>query len=1313
MDFQTLVTSRYTKPGTYIGQLIRPSGADLTGDPRIPCYIGRGSRLAEAKNEAIVRGYIVGTSDNNRGELSFASVAPHVAPLPAKAVNDQSIARLYTQDGKEVSPNAWSFSESVSGQGYDQVIIIPAAFDATKTYLIDYQSAERSVVDVLPFDNIREVVHMSLQTDQDEFTEYEDFFFPATYVNVGADSSGNDIDEDAVYNTNTSSSLGAVLKTSGAADLLATTGSSFTHKYSRRYSVELLTSGTNLDTLRTLVNELGDDYTLHIAEVAGGVHGAPDAINTLSAPVQALLGDPPSGWSVANIITIVADIAAKYDAHRQLVAGGVHANPDTFNVFAGGISVTTLGEAARFANTLRILFEAGSGGTSAGHFNQTNQAAVVHSALPTQAITAPACNLNFKYSAKPSTPGWVNNSVASGNIPEPLIDETFSVTITSPNVADVNGVGSSTSQPTLETASGILVKLDFTVAQVDKLAAGDTWEIVCSGPGLIELDERYFNQNQFTNIGDVMHVDLLALANALRLAYEEHRVVAVDGSNAPVHGNGVFVDIVNVVEEPIATDEATCVALLNDIKAKYNAHEVYVTNAVHANATQNNQVAIADATSWASAISLANALRLALIAHLADTPKHTTTDTVTSTPAAAVGTGSLTVSSESDDYTGTRNRRFKIEVTAVNGVADVDFAWKSWGEVEGIDSFINSGTVSTVINGDTIALDAGILLLVDLGASNFVVGDTFTLLVLAPRIFYKGHDDRTYRLQVTDTSASPTNAITFSWYTDTPEGGFGVSEVATLYSGAESPYVELPDNVILATRNLAPTNRHSKTSHSNTGDLHQFSITLNDTIDFSLKQRVTQTIPKTSFRFDPTGVITGLPNQYYAVLSGIPLSDDGTSYGEFGVESVKNAQSGATVAAINIAGTAYLYVTKAVYDTLAAAGITTIFFTRGDEPDPGATYYLSALYLRPDEFYDTPLLLVGAGQAEVTLNPMGPDNHLAMMVDSAFEAPGLQAAYVVQVRDLDEDGMFTDEDFKRAIDAAEAKSGITDICVLSNWGSLADTLNHLNRTNDPFQKKERLGWFGAPQSILLGDSDTSNTLIFTAKKTLQVYGNHPAHGTRILAGPRYVKKTITLPSGATQEVTLDGSFLAGSLAALTDGFTDPGDVILKKQVPGWDEIEVFTEGEDLRLGASSIIYLSDLGAGVFQCEESTTVDILADDFHEISGMTQKQNVTRVVRTNMDAKLIAYVPPSVQAAISVIRGTLVDVLTGLISQGRIARYQDDSGSDRAIDPSKDILVTRDRATKTLYNFMYAYYLRYPIKRLYGLYAVDTNRLVLQA
>lgn len=98
----------------------------------------------------------------------------------------------------------------------------------------------------------------------------------------------------------------------------------------------------------------------------------------------------------------------------------------------------------------------------------------------------------------------------------------------------------------------------------------------------------------------------VALANALRTAYEAHRV------STDLHSAA---DSTNAIAAVAATNLATAQTLLNELKTDFNAH---VATTVHRPSTWTPAtVTTADASDQSTANALANALKRAFNAHLA------------------------------------------------------------------------------------------------------------------------------------------------------------------------------------------------------------------------------------------------------------------------------------------------------------------------------------------------------------------------------------------------------------------------------------------------------------------------------------------------------------------------------------------------------------------------------------------------------------------------------------------------------------------------------------------------------------------------
>lgn len=655
-------------------------------------------------------------------------------------------------------------------------------------------------------------------------------------------------------------------------------------------------------------------------------------------------------------------------------------------------------------------------------------------------------------------------------------------------------------------------------------------------------------------------------------------------------------------------------------------------------------------------------------------------------------------------FTGMYNARYRLEVTAVAntapGTRTVTFIWGEAGDYVGINGTFLADEASVASLTQTLA--KGVVVDIDypVGAGNFAIGDVFTIAARAPQQLYQGKDSRTY----TFTTAAATNPaagegyVSGTYVTDTPEGGFGTFEATgndKLFSDPdfEDGHFTLPNNVLIVARNLFFDALTAGNQHA-AADTHTLAATQAGTINWTLTERANETVEADGILTDVNGSVTGTANTPYVILSQTPLQ----------VNSVATLAGSTPVTYTWISGTPYV-------TFLADPGeaIVVNYDWRSAEPDPGQTYYLTAKFLRPAESYNTPTLILDRQDGRAALAPASLDNHLYIMNEIAWDN-GLPGLYYVQVQDPDDDGVYTDADFNEAIIASEAPRRITDIIVLSQYTSLGAALNSVNRMNDPFERRERLCWVGMPIGTPIGDAETPDTIVYTSKNTLQVYGNNPAHGTRILVGSTQATREIRLEDGQTVTATVDGSFIAGALAALVASYQDPGETVLRKTLGGFNTMETYGDIEDprnLTLGSGKVIFFTDQGGSVFRIEEDHTTDVFADDFAAISAMTQKHFVVKTIRTQVDQALVGVVVPSAQAGVGLVKGFVIGAISTLVSRGVVGRFQDENGNERPINPDADVVVFRDETDTTLYHFFFAFWLRTVIKRLFGLYTVNTN------
>jgi len=1121
----TLIATRYIPPGSYIGQLITPRPGAISDEARIPCFIGRGSRLALGSNLPIQRCYVFAQS------LTFSPLAPFVANLPYDADGDQQAARLFKADGTEVRKDQWSFRDSgTPGDVFDQVLIATEVHDATATYFLDYQSTDRDVKDVIPVEELREVVSIGNRVDDPQYQEYINYFIMTTVTDPTPDSG----------NTYPTSALGTIVVgvgNTGTGTVAHASSSQFTHDYTRSYNAVVTAKVTGVKAAGTIT-------TVAVANLVDGETFTLD-----------------DGRNDATVF--------------EFNVSGTHTPA------AGNVEVDVSGDtSADDVKTTMISVITGVGSTLAftatdGGVGQVDLEADDYGSYQNNAIADTVTDGGFSHTGMATGVGrevdfdWDGTAVCPGNASGPNTPYHSSATKPTFKYTD-NVVGSDT--PLME--YGLRLQLDMGSAADPTFEVADVWDFNAEGPGLFEADIRYGNTNQFA-----------------------------------------------LVTAPVA--------------------------------------------------AVAN-----------------------------TGTGAVTVDSTAD-YNGTYNANYDLECTLVSGASPsrtATFVWSESGDHAGINGtfVVDESTASSMVQ----VLSKGVALAFAFGLTNFVAGDKFTTSGKAPRILYQAKDNRNYTLAVSVATAPAAGEgyVEGTFTTDTPEGSWGefnatANDKAVTDPDFEDGHFTLPDNVKLAARNMYHDTALDGNRHVAADD-HTFAATQEGLLDWSLTEKADETIEADAILTDVSGAVTGTPNTKYVIVSQTPTA----------VEKVETLAGSTPVSFTWITGTSYV-----TFASDPGEAIVVTYEWRSAEPDPGQTYYMTGKFLRPPEAYNTPTRILGRQDGRTWLAPAGIDNHLYTMNEIAFDngAPGV---YYIQVDDPDQDGIYTDADFNEAILASEAPKRITDIVVLSQFTSLGAALSSVNKMNDPFERRERLCWVGMPIGTPIGNATSPNTLVYTAANTLQVFGNAPYHGTRVIVGSTEATRDIRLETGETIEITMDGSFVAGGLACLTASFQDPGETILRKSLSGFKTVETYGDIEDprnLTLGGANVIYLTDRGGSVYRIEEDVTPDTFADDFHNINAMTQKQFVVRNIRSQMDANLVGIVVPSEEAGVGLVRGFVIGALGGLVTRGVVGRFQDENGSERPLDPDKDVVVFRDDLDTSLYHFFFAFWLKTVIKRLFGLYSVNSN------
>lgn len=397
-----------------------------------------------------------------------------------------------------------------------------------------------------------------------------------------------------------------------------------------------------------------------------------------------------------------------------------------------------------------------------------------------------------------------------------------------------------------------------------------------------------------------------------------------------------------------------------------------------------------------------------------------------------------------------------------------------------------------------------------------------------------------------------------------------------------------------------------------------------------------------------------------------------------------------------------------------SSDIVVKYHWKSDEPDFGASYYMSCKILRPASDFARGVRIRSLDEAEDFLLPADTNNDLLMAARVAFsQGRRPPAIYLFPVEDQDLDGSYTNADYQEAIDRSEMVAVVTDLVILQRPQVLGHALSSIEEMNHPYVKKQRTLWVGVDSSYAVGDVETSGTLVYLSRTTLQFYGNSPARGCVTLCGNREFKYELVLEDKTTVDVDLDGSYWAVAAAAWNAGQCeiDPADTLLYKTLSGsklTDEMKTLTEADQGEFINHNIWFVNNKGSEaspVWQVQESTTVDESAPDYNEISAMNQKLWMTKFMIDQLQKSVISFVPPSVKAGVSMLRAFVAIALLNALSRERIAAYTDDSGNIRNLDAKADIDVFIDPNDKRVFWFKYWYELRYPQKKAFGLYSVD--------
>ncbi len=1290
--YETLVTTGYTVPGAYIGELITPRPR-VAPSRRYPAFVGKGSRFAIASNSRLRRSFVFDEA------LTFSGSAPFRANLDFPAVDDKIISRLIdVNTNVVVKANQWRFVEDTNGE-LTIVEVSTEVYDPTTTYQISYQSSSRDVKDPFPVQDIREFQFVGDGPDNSQYNEYESFF--ADFSVAGSSVSDPlavtaSLDNDAGSMQTAISAVTASLVGGSTGTVVVATSADYEHNYNRYYKVRCIATTGSAGTA-TATFEWSSD------PVSSGNNSLPPV------PLEPSMPKPTFTVNAASAPTLTQEL--ELGVILTFAPGGTNFVPgDTFTLNAFGPARIEIDE--RLANTNQfhqasaVTRTAGAGFATIGYATSSDPTNVYNAKFKVECYDATdsAVKATLTHSRDGNgltltakVGGLAGNSITFG-----LVDP---ATPLSPLVVNVTGNdvrvtlatdGSGNIISTYTQVSAAINALESCPVSSTVLGVGAT----VASPYLAATADVATSASQVLNRRGIAFTSEIAQGASIKLRV--NNVVSSD-SYVIATGGVAASTLTFAIGSPVPSATAeTALTGTVDVTAS--------------SAVVDGQVGVSQ---FLSELTVGQPVKFSAqpnvvykVANIIDDEQFIL-DRVYSGVTTAGG----------DAYVDFAEILVVSQplVSGDDGVFTAEVGWAEHGERIGISGLAslsyNQATPATAVN--TISLGNGIVLEVDFSSGPLAVGDVFSLEVKAPREYYRAKDNRIVVITTENTANSAgVGTVEATYVTDTLEGSFGSFEAQSNLVAANNPdstdavgawhhgAFQLPGNLLLYVRNMqqGPSTANGGNRHV-AGNKFTFSATISGTINWSLKAKTSETFEVSDVLTDVRGARTAIdgvaqPGTPYIILQNVPDT----------VLSVVDTETDLPVAYEVIEdanGDATQYVKFTAGKPTNPVVVSYIY--RGQEPAPGQIYFVTSKHVRPAELYNTPIRVLSLDEGRRLLAPSEIDNHLFIMNEIAMGDAAAPGIYVVQVEDSDSDGFLTDLDYKDAISASEGQKEITDLIVLSHFSSLNDQLSSVTRMSDPFRRRFRLGWFGAPIGTEIGAKGQPGTLVDLASRTLQVFGKSTAHGTRIMVASTEATRDIRLQDGSVVEVELDGSFVAGALAAMTAAFTDPASTLLRQNLVGFKTVQTYgslESAENNLLMSNQIITFTDVGGGVYRIEESTTVDPMPT-FSAINAMTQRMYVSKLVRDELDAKVIGAVPSSVTSGKSLIMSFLTEILLSLQGRGLIASYQNDDGSERNIDPAKDIVVFPDSTDPTLYHILFSFFIRSEVKRIFGLYAVNES------
>lgn len=258
--------------------------------------------------------------------------------------------------------------------------------------------------------------------------------------------------------------------------------------------------------------------------------------------------------------------------------------------------------------------------------------------------------------------------------------------------------------------------------------------------------------------------------------------------------------------------------------------------------------------------------------------------------------------------------------------------------------------------------------------------------------------------------------------------------------------------------------------------------------------------------------------------------------------------------------------------TADSNGVITWNNTSFNLPAPGSTFYVNYRYKRPSTDYLKTYVYDDYQQFATDWQTAASDYPGNIFVDVAMNIIGLPQISIVPVPETN-----SDADYINAILAVKERN-IQDLVVLNSSESVqVQAAFSVLERSAPENAYYRMYWTGGPANYPLGDADTPASLI--GRKQLLTNER-----TIFINAPRG-RVTFTNPTGQSETIQVDGSFLAGLITAYYNSRpgANPNVEVMGKIMPGFtlyreDFDNYYSKSRLTRAGQESLYLLQPVGS---------------------------------------------------------------------------------------------------------------------------------------